>query len=569
MVSAFFCVWATPVTAQNLVENPGFEQYNNCVYRFNSRSLLPIIEEYPFTPGYRPGTGAPGWSSVRPCRTVMHLLPCHRNAWVRQTPLVVRDSSWYIPHSGNSYIVLQTYDPSYFNDGRSYAQGTLRRPLRAGCTYRVSLWARISAIIGDIVFSLAPTSTDNLGIHFTERLSGVTSNPRTGGGPPLLRPAQVNLLPSGTLLTDTVMYTKLSGTFVAQGGEQYFTLGNFEPDASTTVRRLRPSGYPPVARLALDDVSVEAVPPAGLLPLLGPAPVLGACAGSGPAALTAAPGFGAYRWNTGQTTRSIPLTQPGRYVVTADFGCGTVQDSVEVRRYSPTQTPLLGLAAPPAPLCPGQTLALSALPGFTDYRWADGATGATRTFGQPGRYRLSARTADGCLVRDSVTISILPPPFVPAYLPADTLVCEQAPLRLTVPAPAPGTTYSWGPDRVGPTLTVPAGGSGSFTLTARTRCEARTATVRVRTQDCASLLQVPNVVTPNSDGLNDVFRVIAPSPRPLRLQVFDRWGRQVFQRENYQREWPDEPRPPAGVYHDLLTDDAYGRRYRGWVEVVY
>ena len=418
--------------------------------------------------------------------------------------------------------------------------------------------------------SFAPTSVDKLGVYFTQRQSGfVSNNPNVISSPPFLWPAQVNLLSAGTLLTDTVAYTRLSGTFVAQGGEQYFTMGNFMPDDSTRVRQLRPSGYPSVARLAIDDVSVEAVPPAGLLPLLGPAPVLGACAGSGPATLAAAPGYGAYRWNTGQTTRSIQLTQPGRYVVTADFGCGTVQDSVEVRRYAPTQTPLLGLAAPPAPLCPGQPLTLTAQPGYTDYRWADGPTGPTRTLGQPGRYRLSARTADGCLVRDSVSISLLPPPSFPAYLPPDTLVCAQAPLRLTVPAPAPGTTYSWGPDRLGPTLAVPAGGSGRFTLTARTRCETRTATVRVRPQDCAPLLEVPNVVTPNGDGLNDAFRVVAPVPRPLRLQVFDRWGRQVFQGENYQREWPGEPRPPAGVYHYLLIDDAYGRRYRGWVEVVY
>ncbi len=63
---------------------------------------------------------------------------------------------------------------------------------------------------------------------------------------------------------------------------------------------------------------------------------------------------------------------------------------------------------------------------------------------------------------------------------------------------------------------------GTYTATARTPCETRTVALRGRLRDCASRLNVPNIFMFNDDGLNDMFQVLAPVPRPLRLQVFDR-----------------------------------------------
>ncbi len=408
-------------------------------------------------------------------------------------------------------------------------------------------------------YSYPPIATDNLGAYFSTQ--PVLQDPTN---PQLLAQPQVSS-PPGVVFADTLNYTRVSGTFVAQGDERYLTLGNFRPDAQTTTRQLwTNSRWGGSARYALDDVSVEAVPPAGLA--LGPDRWLGACAGAAPVTLTAPAGFQSYRWRTGQTTASIQVSQPGRYVVTADFGCGLVKDSVEVHRYDPQLTPLL--VQPPA-LCPGQSLTLTAAAGFQDYRWADGPTGPARTPTQPGPYRLTARTADGCLVRDSVELVALPPPVVPTGFPADTAVCMQEPWRFTLPPPPAGVSYEWSTDALGSTLLVPAGAAGPYTLTIHTRCQIATATVRVRTQDCAPLLQVPNIVTPNHDGRNDRFRVTAPSPRPLRLQVFTRWGQLVFESADYRDQWPtDSPAVPAGIYYYLLVDSTFGRRYRGWVEMM-
>ena len=58
-------------------------------------------------------------------------------------------------------------------------------------------------------------------------------------------------------------------------------------------------------------------------------------------------------------------------------------------------------------------------------------------------------------------------------------------------------------------------------------------------KSCSGNIYVPNSFTPNGDGLNDIFRVIA-SPddiAELTMHVFNRWGEQIFLSENLLTGW--------------------------------
>ncbi len=50
-------------------------------------------------------------------------------------------------------------------------------------------------------------------------------------------------------------------------------------------------------------------------------------------------------------------------------------------------------------------------------------------------------------------------------------------------------------------------------------------------------LQVPNVFTPNGDGVNDEFRVAYRSLKTYRIDIFDRWGRKVYSSTNPGHGW--------------------------------
>ena len=79
------------------------------------------------------------------------------------------------------------------------------------------------------------------------------------------------------------------------------------------------------------------------------------------------------------------------------------------------------------------------------------------------------------------------------------------------------------------------------------------------------LINTPNIITPNGDGLNDVFRVEAELAGG-KLQIFNRWGRKVEEFSSYNNDWSAQ-NESSGTYYYAITD-AKGHITKGWVEVI-
>ena len=79
-------------------------------------------------------------------------------------------------------------------------------------------------------------------------------------------------------------------------------------------------------------------------------------------------------------------------------------------------------------------------------------------------------------------------------------------------------------------------------------------TVSIEVEHC---LEIPNVVTPNGDGLNDAFYIGNVINFPdARLTVYNRWGTKVYDSKPYLNEWvPIEM--SAGVYYYILTSEYF------------
>ncbi len=90
-------------------------------------------------------------------------------------------------------------------------------------------------------------------------------------------------------------------------------------------------------------------------------------------------------------------------------------------------------------------------------------------------------------------------------------------------------------------------------------------------------LFIPNVITPNGDGINDYFVISEKgSDKPINsyyessdLVIFNRWGRKVFQSTNYQNNW-DGGNLPDGTYFYVLKCKGYKDKsvvYKGSVTI--
>ena len=76
-------------------------------------------------------------------------------------------------------------------------------------------------------------------------------------------------------------------------------------------------------------------------------------------------------------------------------------------------------------------------------------------------------------------------------------------------------------------------------------------------------LMVPNIFTPNGDGVNDFFSPILQCPFPAyRLQVFNRWGQLIFETDDPKQGWDgafnDEPAPSEVYFYQLSYQEFEG-----------
>jgi len=66
-------------------------------------------------------------------------------------------------------------------------------------------------------------------------------------------------------------------------------------------------------------------------------------------------------------------------------------------------------------------------------------------------------------------------------------------------------------------------------------------------------IEIPNVFTPNNDGINDKFEIKGIELVPgCQLVVFNRWGKKVFESSSYQNDWDGE-KSSDGTYYFIFT----------------
>ena len=278
--------------------------------------------------------------------------------------------------------------------------------------------------------------------------------------------------------------------------------------------------------------------------------------------LLTAPPAAAYRWHDGSTAPTLKAKAPGWYWVeiTNATGC-TARDSLFLR-VLPLPLAYLG---PDTVLCVGQPLRLkprgAALVG-TRYRWSDGSTGESLTVRTADTYWLEATSAAGCSQRDSIRVFYLTPPTI--YLGPDTTLCQNPEQPFQLVATLPGVRYRWSDGSTVPTLTPTS--SGIYWVTVSTAVCSATDSIRVRLLDCRQQVFVPNIITPNGDGLNDRLEITGLGTTTWALTIYSRWGQPVYTTDHYRQDWAATGLAP-GTYYYLLEEEEHGRRLKGWIQV--
>lgn len=158
-----------------------------------------------------------------------------------------------------------------------------------------------------------------------------------------------------------------------------------------------------------------------------------------------------------------------------------------------------------------------------------------------GQYILTVRDTNGCEETESVNIELIP--AIPALILDETYhfcgINDTVFIDATLDIDPQWVSYFWSNGWDQPSILLNE--QGSYFLEISTDCEVLEYDFQlVDDLANAALFEVPNVFTPNNDGVNDTFRPITPEtnmPTQFDMMIFDRWGNKVYHTRQFDRPW--------------------------------
>lgn len=184
---------------------------------------------------------------------------------------------------------------------------------------------------------------------------------------------------------------------------------------------------------------------------------------------------------------------------------------------------------------------------------------------------ITASFTDPCgrTVTASVTITILDAP--PIILITEDILTECQPDTIPIGVLATGgfgdLDLIWSNGDVGSVTYVSIQTSGTYTVTATDEC-GRTATDVVNVEvDCEVV--IPNVITPNGDGHNDLFVIEGIKYVGNTVRIYNRWGQTIYEANNYKNTWKADGVPDGTYYYEIMVKRSSGdETYTGHLTIL-
>ena len=145
-----------------------------------------------------------------------------------------------------------------------------------------------------------------------------------------------------------------------------------------------------------------------------------------------------------------------------------------------------------------------------------------------------------CSYTDSLTVTLLPEPPSVTVEGAGS-ICPGTSIKLTaqlLPSgwPLNDMVFLWNNAATGQQITVNE--PGDYMVGVTGRCLSAQASVTVGTENCTTSLTMPNVFTPNGDGVNDTFGPIVEGvPQGFEMEIRNRWGQVLFTSTQVGNGW--------------------------------
>ncbi|MBL7911677.1 MAG: gliding motility-associated C-terminal domain-containing protein [Bacteroidia bacterium] len=445
-----------------------------------------------------------------------------------------------VPKKGVGYLGIGIFQNAIQNDNKEYLENKLKQTLLKNKNYCITFYTSLA--------ELSRFTSANMGVVFKK--DSVINHAIPGVNQFI---SEVPAFETTTINSDSINWTKIQFSYVANGDENFMLIGNFNSNANTVKNQIKPLGAPygDFAYYYLDDVSVVEINKAKA----ALNDTIFVCANSTYTLGTDSTWDASYQWqpSTGLSCANCPnpvitVTNNVKYYLTKQQ-CSTItKDSVVFEIYN---SPVTILPLNNATICVGNTTTLSAdSNSFFNYTWQPTAglscTNCPLPFANPVSNITYTLTKSACGFSNTATAAVTIKPnfnLTPQILLTETVGCLFDTLKFSVFNSPTGNdvNYNWQPQ-------------GSFISTFTNTTKAliqnnsfyyvtvnnsnsgiycpfvKKDSIYISLPDtCIKPLVIPTIFTPNYDNVNDVWKFTMPYGTKLNaVYVYNRWGVLIY-----------------------------------------
>ena len=189
--------------------------------------------------------------------------------------------------------------------------------------------------------------------------------------------------------------------------------------------------------------------------------------------------------------------------------------------------------------------------GQITYKWTNGDSLASIDSLSPNIYTVVAQDDSSlCMVTDSIVISQPDSLLLTGIAEKDTCKEGVGSAIVTVTGGTYPYAYSWSNNVTDSVNGKLPEGPYSIMVTDLNKCQK---SIDIIVEDTCNDIVVHDVITPNGDGINDVWVIEGIENYPGNsVAVFDKWGNELFHKDDYKNDWYG--RDDRG---ELLPDGTY------------
>ncbi len=193
--------------------------------------------------------------------------------------------------------------------------------------------------------------------------------------------------------------------------------------------------------------------------------------------------------------------------------------------------------------------------GPYQYSWASGDTLSAISNIGVGSYTLIVKDLSSlCVETDTFRITAPDSLTVTAEVKNDYCKENKGSITVTVSGGTAAYSYLWSNKSTTSELSDLAAGTYTLTVTDNNGC-LKTLVVALADSNCDGVT-IHDAISPNGDGINDTWVIEGLQSYPGNtVQIFDKWGAEVFSETNYKNDWSGTNKNsllPDGTYYYLV-----------------